>query len=59
MITENDQTKFVVKVRGVAVTLPMPSRNLAEAQLINLPMETRQFAEIVPVSPQGQEILFG
>ena len=58
MIKETQQTKYVVKVRGVAVSAPQPSQQLAEAVLSALPPDQRLMATIVPVTTDGKEMLF-
>lgn len=58
MIRETQQVMYVAKINGVPVTLPQPSRHLAEAALSQLPAESRQFAVIVPVTTDGKELLF-
>lgn len=60
MLTEVPfQTKYVVKVQGRVVSAPQASRNLAEAFILNLPVDQRSLAEVVPVSDQGKELLLG
>lgn len=59
MLTEVSQTRYVVKVRGVAVSAPQPTRQLAEAAMLSLPSETRAIAEIAIVAPDGKELLLG
>lgn len=55
---EVDQVSYVVKVNGVAISTPT-SRALAEQQKNNLPEESRLLAEVVPVTSDGNQILFG
>lgn len=59
MLTEVQQTQFVVVVNGVHVCVPQPTYTLAEAVILSLPLEQRQFASILPVTTGGQQILFG
>lgn len=58
IIKETQQTKYVVKVRGVAMSAPQPTRQLAEAVLVTLTPEQRSIATIVPVTGEGKEMLF-
>lgn len=59
MINETEtEMKFVIKVNGQVRTKPL-LRTLAETALQNLPEEERSVAEIVPVTPSGQELLLG
>ncbi len=55
---EVDTVQYVVKVNGVAVTQPT-TKELAEQQKLNMPEESRQLAEVVPVTGDGKQILFG
>lgn len=59
MITEVSPTRYVVKINGRIVGLPQPTRPLAEAFILSLPVEQRTIAEIVPVSVDGKELLLG
>lgn len=59
MLTEIGQTLYAIRVNGQIVASNLPSRQLAEATLLNLPAEQRALAEIVPVTPEGKTVLFG
>ena len=59
MLTEISTARFVVKVNGVAVSAPQPTRQLAEAVILSLPTDTRSIAEIVVVTSDGKELLLG
>jgi hypothetical protein len=59
MITENLPTVYSVKVNGVVVCSNVPSRQLAEAAVMNLPPEQRIIAEIVTMTGDGKVVLFG
>lgn len=59
MLTEIAPTLFCIKVRGVVVVPNIPSRQLAEATLFNLPADQRALAEIVPVTVDGRSLLLG
>lgn len=59
MLSEVDETKFVVKVNGRVVSDTFASRMLAEQAVANLPKDQQPIAEIVPVTSGGQEILLG
>jgi hypothetical protein len=54
----NEEMKFVIKVNGQARSKPL-IRTLAEQALQNLPEDERVIAELVPVTPGGQELLLG
>lgn len=58
IIKETHQIKYVVKLRGMPVSSPQASQQLAEAVLANLSIEERSFATIVPVTSDGKEMLF-
>lgn len=59
LMGETEQPKYVIKVNGRTVSVPFPSKFLAEQHLGNLPKDQQAIAEIVPVTAGGQEILFG
>ena len=59
MITEVSTTLYAIKVNGVVVVPNIPSRQLAEASLFNLPPDQRAIAEIIVVTPGGQSLLLG
>jgi len=59
MLQEVDEIKYVVRVNGVTVSIPFSSRMLAEQHVGNLPTEQQSLAEVVPVTPAGQELLLG
>lgn len=55
---EVDTVSYVVKVNGTVISTPT-SRALAEERKNQLPEETRLIAEVVPVTGDGKQILFG
>lgn len=59
MLTEIDQTLYAIRVNGQTLFTNLPSRQLAEAQLLILPQEQRALAEIVPITSGGKQVLFG
>jgi hypothetical protein len=59
MLTEVSPTFFMVRVQGRTVASNLPSRQLAEATLFNLPPDQRAIAEIIPVTADGKAVLFG
>lgn len=59
MLTEIDQTLFAIRVNGVIIASSLPSRTLAEAHLLTLSADQRAVAEIVPMTSQGKQVLFG
>lgn len=59
MLTEVDSTKFSVVVQGRVVSANIATRNLAEAVILTLPADQRSLAEIVPVTSDGKQVLFG
>ncbi len=54
----SDQINYVVKVNGVAVTAPT-SKAIAEQHKAALPGDSQKLAEVVPVTSDGKEVLFG
>ena len=59
MLTEVAPTFYAVKVNGIVVVPNLPSRQLAEAAIFNLPPEQRSVAEIVTLTSDGKMVLFG
>jgi hypothetical protein len=59
MITETTPMLYSVRVNGVTVCANMPSRSLAEAAILNLPLDQRAIAEVVPTTAEGKVVLFG
>lgn len=59
LMGENEQPKYVIKINGRIVSVPFPSKALAEQHLGNLPKDQQIIAEVVPVTKSGQEMLFG
>lgn len=59
MLTEVAVTKYAIKVNGQTLIPNIPSRSIAEATLYNLPQEQRALAEIVAITSDGKQALFG
>lgn len=59
MLHEVEEPKYVIKVKGQIVSIPYSSRELATQFIGNLPQDQQLIAEVVAVTHQGQEILFG
>jgi hypothetical protein len=59
MLTEIAPTYFAIRINGVLVAQNIPSRQLAEATVYQLPQEQRMIAEIVPMTPDGRSLLLG
>lgn len=59
MLTEVNSTMYSVVVQGRVVATNIPSRTLAEATIFTLPADQRAVAEIVPVTSEGKQVLFG
>lgn len=59
MLTEVDSTKYSIVVQGRVVSTNLATRNLAEAVILTLPADQRAIAEIVPVTAEGKQVLFG
>ena len=59
LINEQEQVRYVIKVNGQTVSVPFATRPLAEAHLGNLPQDQQIIAEIVPVTEDNKQILFG
>lgn len=59
LLTEQTPLKFAVVVNGVQIGPSQPTRNLAEALILNLSPDQRLIAEIKPVTLSGSELLLG
>ena len=59
MLHEVEETKYVIKVNGRIVSIPFSSRMVAQQNVGNLPQEQQIIAEVVAVTPEGKELLFG
>ena len=57
LIGEEQETRYVIKIRGQVVSIPFQSRQLAENHIANLPQDQQVLAEIIPIAPSGQQIL--
>lgn len=56
---DQNQVFYIVKVNGAVVSPQFSNRNLAEAQLAQLPAETRQIAVVETVTAGGNQMLLG
>lgn len=59
MLTEVSTTQFNVVVQGKVVATSIPSKQLADAFIMQLPAGQRALAEAVPVTAEGKTVLFG
>lgn len=59
ILSEVEQIKYIIKVNGQVVSIPFNTRQLAELNIGNLPQHQQVIAEIVEVTPEGKELLFG
>lgn len=59
MLTEVGTTLWAVRVNGRIVLPNLPSQRIAENAVLSLPPEQQQFAEVVPMTPDGKTVLFG
>jgi hypothetical protein len=59
-ISENE-TRYAVKVNGKVVTQPFTTQTLSEHALLSMYLseDQRLLAQVVPVTPDGREILLG
>jgi len=53
------QTFYAIKLNGVITSRPFPDRAMAFAQIQNLSESQQPIAEIVSVTADGHEMLFG
>lgn len=59
MITETAPVLYSIRVNGITLNSNIPSRQLAEMAILNLPVEQRALAEIVQTTTDGKVVLFG
>jgi hypothetical protein len=59
MLTEVSNTQFNVIVQGKVIATNIPSKQLADMFIMNLPVDQRALAEAVPVTADGKTVLFG
>ena len=59
MLIDSEQVYYVIKVNGNVVSQPFTERMVAEMQKSQMPAETQLLAEIVPVTSDGRQVLFG
>lgn len=59
ILTDGTVLYYALKVNGKLVTAPMSDRFMLEQQRQALPQDQRLVAEIVTVTPSGQEVLLG
>lgn len=60
MVTDSgDVVYYVVRVNGQNVTQPVSSQQLAEMERMRLEPDQQALAEVVPVTAEGQQVLFG
>ena len=57
----NDDSKvfYVIKVNGVPVSGVFENATIAEFEKTKLPSETQELAEVVAVTKDGKQVLFG
>jgi len=59
MVNEVSETKYAVKVNGEIVSPPYATPGGAEDMIKLLSEAHQSIAEVVPVTPEGKELLFG
>lgn len=59
MLTEQTPVKYMVVVGGVPVSGQLPTRHVAEATILSLPIDQQSLAEIKIVTTTGAELLLG
>lgn len=59
MITEASPVLYSIRVNGITINANIPSRQLAEVAILNLPVEQRALAEIIQTTTDGKVVLFG
>jgi hypothetical protein len=59
MITEQLPIKYIVVVNGVPISGQLPTKRIAEATILTLPITQQSIAEIRVVTTSGTELLLG
>lgn len=60
LLTDDQQKIFyVLRVNGQDISQKYENQMLAEVEKRKLPPETQPLAEVVPVTANGQQLLFG
>ena len=59
IISEIQEVTYVVRKGSQTLSAPFTARFLAEQALASLPPEQQQGAKVVPIAPDGKEVLFG
>lgn len=59
ILTDGTVVYYVVRVNGKNVSHQFENKMLAEMEKQKLPPETQQIAEVVPVTPDGNQLLLG
>lgn len=59
MLTEVAPTRYVVKVNGITLSPIYFTEATAQQFILNLSQEQQKLAEVVIVSQDGKELLFG
>ena len=59
MITEVAPTLWAVRVNGRVVVSNLPSQRIAENAVLNLPVNQQPLAEVIPMTSDGRQVLFG
>ena len=59
MLSEVQEVKYVIKVDGRVVSAQFASQQIAEANISSLSIEQQPLAEVVAVTTDGKELLFG
>lgn len=59
LVDDNQVTYYVVRVNGRDVSMRYSNKMMAEQELINLTEAERNVAEVVAITPDGKQVLFG
>jgi len=59
MLNDDQVVYYVVRVNGANVSTPVTNKAVAEMTKSQLPPETQALAEVVTVTGEGKEVLFG
>ncbi len=59
IMDDTNTVQYVIMVNGVKISAPFLDRMVAEMAKGNLPEEQKNLAEVVAVTTDGKQVLFG
>ncbi len=59
IMDDTNTIQYVIMVNGVKISAPFADRLVAEMAMGNLPDEQKLIAEVMAVTTEGKQVLFG